>query len=199
MKRGRPRQQGATMSEVLIALMVVAIGLLGANAMQLAATRFQTTALHRATAMQHGRALIERMRVNPWAMQPSAVAPWPADLAGQYLAADAYADARRLPDAKACGQTGQPRCSAQDTASNDVRQWRESLANALPRGRGAIFPLDTSSASVGPGRLVVVMWREKPELAPAGDGATAESTPVDPGCPEPREAGIRCFGLVALP
>lgn len=187
------------MTEVVITLMVVAIGLLGANAMQLAATRFQITAVHRAAAVQHSLALIEKMRVNSAALQRPTPVPLAADLPGLYLMADAYADATGLPDGPACGLNGQAPCSPQDIARDDVREWRENLATGLPGGRGSIFPLNTQAGAIGPGRLVVVMWREKPELAYDDKGTFAGTGALDLRCPEPREAGIRCFSLPAIP
>ncbi|WP_347136699.1 type IV pilus modification protein PilV [Parahaliea mediterranea] len=65
---GASRQSGAGLVEVLIAVLVLAIGLLGLVGMQLAAKRASYEATQRTIATGLVRDLIERMRSNPGQM-----------------------------------------------------------------------------------------------------------------------------------
>lgn len=190
------RQAGATLIEILITILVVAIGLLGAAGMQLASNRFQQTSVHRAEALQQANMIIEKIRANNANLRRSNLATAIAAPDTGYLAEDAYEDAERLPDDPECGLAGQTVCNAGESAQRDLREWRESIERSLPGGRGSIFPVVDGALTEANARRVVVMWREKVELAT--DNASGLDL-VDPQCPAPTVAGIRCLNIWITP
>ncbi|MDO8903744.1 type IV pilus modification protein PilV [Hydrogenophaga sp.] len=192
-------QRGATLIEVLITLLLVAIGLLGAAGLQLASTRYQQTSAMRTQALHQADFIIEKMRVNNTTLTLANLATAAANPDGAYLAANAYAAAAVLPADPACGLNAQPACTPAQAAQRDLREWRESLARELPGGRGSIFPVEAAGVTEPNARRVVVMWREKPELETDNDAALGIASREDDTCPAPRVDGVRCLNLWVTP
>lgn len=194
-------QAGVTLIEVLITMVVVAVGLLGTAGLQLASTRFQQTASQRTLAMQQADVIIEKMRVNNANFVLTNLAAATAAPETAYLAADDYASATVLPADPACGLQGQAVCTAAQSAQRDLREWRDALARELPAGRGSIFPVVVGGATEANTRRVVVMWREKAasEVDTDADLLTAGYSRIDDDCPAPRVPGIRCLNLLVTP
>lgn len=183
--RAPDSQRGATLIEVLVTMLVVAIGLVGAAGLQLSSTRYQQTAHMRSQAMEGAQFISEKMRVNS-----SAIA--------SYLAADAYAAAATPPADVSCGLASQPDCTAADAAQKDVRAWRLALQR-LPGGRGAIFPVVSATLVDPASRQIVVMWTEKQQNE-AGTAAVPDPlAETDSSCPAPQVPGIRCLSMVVTP
>lgn len=197
-KQGK-RQRGATLLEVLITMLVVAVGLLGAAGLQLASTRYQQTSTLRSQALIHADFIIEKMRVNNINLTFVNLAAAQANPIGAYLAADEYPDADDLPDDPACGLEGQPNCTAAEAAQRDLREWRQALAQDLPGGRGSIFPIAAGGATEPNSRRVVVMWREKSEAATQNATGQAADETIDATCPGDPVPGIRCLNLWVTP
>lgn len=195
----KSRQQGATLIEVLVTMVVVALGLLGVAAMLLASTRFQQTSTYRTEAIQQMDFIVEKMRVNNSVLSLANLAAVSAAPESGYLAEDAYADADDLPANPGCGLFGQPVCTAAQAAQRDLREWRESLDQALPGGRGAIFPVAVGGATEPNSRRVVVMWREKSEMETDTDANLGIPDREDDSCPAPRVNGIRCLNFWVSP
>jgi type IV pilus assembly protein PilV len=107
--------RGVTLIEVLIALVVFSIGLLGLAGLQTMSLRFNTSAYYRtqATALAYG--LADRMRANRQGA-----------LDGEYDAD--FADPPACDDAAADG----------GTPAEDLTAWRMALACQLPEGTGAV-------------------------------------------------------------
>lgn len=190
------RQRGASLLEVLITMLVVAIGLLGVAGLQLASTRYQQTSTVRTQALLQADVIVEKMRVNNANLTFANLVTAQANPETAYLAEDDYAAAGGLPDDPGCGLDGQPNCSAAESAQRDLREWRQSLARELPGGRGSIFPVANAGGTTEPNaRLVVVMWREKAEAVT--DENTAEVS--DASCPGTLVPGIRCLNLWVTP
>jgi type IV pilus assembly protein PilV len=116
---------GFTLAEVLVALLVVAVGLAGAAALQAAALRGGREAARMADGVQLAAALAERMRANPVVMAR-------LDAANPYLQFD-Y-DAAAAPDAAdAC--YGMAACDADQLARFDLMESAQALAARFPGGR----------------------------------------------------------------
>ena len=182
---GRTRQRGATLIEVLVTMLVVAIGLVGAAGLQLSSTRYQQTAHMRSQAMEGAQFISEKIRVNS-----SAVA--------SYLAADAYAAAATPPADVSCGLTAQPDCTAAQAAQKDMRAWRLALQR-LPGGRGAIFPVISATLTDPSSRQIFVMWTEKQQNEAGTVAAPDPLAVTDSTCPAPQVPGVRCFSMVVTP
>lgn len=182
------RQQGATLIEVLITMLIVALGLLGAAGLQLASTRYQQTAYMRGQAIVQAQFISEKMRANTSAI-------------GTYLTNDAYAAATlaALPADPACGMSATSTCTAAQSAAKDLRDWRRSL-QALPGGRGSINSVIGAGGITDPfARRVIVMWQEKQQNEVGTTTDPNPSAAEDASCPTPRVAGVRCLTMVITP
>lgn len=186
--------------EVLITMFVVAVGLLGAAGLQLASAKYQQTAAARTEAIQQVEFITEKMRVNSSLLSLANLAAATASPDSGYLAPDGYeaADETSWPSDPGCGLSGQLACTAAQAAQRDLREWRESLARALPGGRGAIFPVVNGAATEANARRVVVMWREKAQFE-TDTAANLMVDTTDPSCPPPLVEGIRCLNVWVTP
>ena len=118
---------GSTLVEVLVALLLLAVGLLGGSAMQLSSLRARHESALLSTAMQLAASMAERMRANSTQMQA-------IDADNPYLGLDYEAGPAGEPGgAPAClGDTG---CSAAQLAQFDIAEWKQQLRKDLPGAR----------------------------------------------------------------
>ncbi|MGI4717610.1 MAG: type IV pilus modification protein PilV [Janthinobacterium lividum] len=121
--------RGFTLVEVLVALFVLAVGIVGAGAVQLTAERTRQQASLRSEAAQLAASLAARMRVNP------AIATLP-DAGNPYLSFSHDA-AGSLPAAPArC--FGDAACSPAALAQFDLHEVRQALHAHFPHGRAVV-------------------------------------------------------------
>ena len=125
-------QHGFTLLEVLIALLVLSIGLLGLAALQTTGLRSNQMASMRTLATQAGYDITDRMRANPAGVT-----------AGDYVISLA--------------DTTDP--SATETAPSDLNAWRE-LVERLPGGASEITQCDTGSGCDGLTHIITIYWDE---------------------------------------
>lgn len=113
-----PRRRGGfSLIEVLVTILIFAIGMLGLAALQATSVRSNQSANFRTQATALGYMIIDRMRANSEAV-----------MQGQYLAG-----------LQAGNCTAAPPATPQ--AAHDVAAWRQQLACQLPNGQGSIeFP-----------------------------------------------------------
>jgi type IV pilus assembly protein PilV len=138
-----PNLKGFSLVEVLVALLVLSIGLLGLAALQTTSLQFNTGSYHRTQATFLAYDIIDRMRVNIGAVANS-------DGTGydQPVSTD-------VSMSKDCDTTS---CSSAELAIYDVRMWYERAVATLP-GAAAAPP----TIQVGTGDLVTVTinWVEQ--------------------------------------
>lgn len=111
-------QRGFTLLEVMVAVVVLAIGLLGLAGLQATATRFNDSAYQRSQATALAYDIADRMRANREV----------ALTEGGYLG-----DVQN--PAPACAILGAP---AGTLGVQDIAAWRNALACTLPSGTGRI-------------------------------------------------------------
>ena len=116
----RARCAGMTLIEVLIALVVFSIGLLGLAGLQTLSLRFNTSAYYRTQATALANGLADRMRANR-----------EGALNGSYTAD--FDDPP--PDCDPAADDG-------GTPADDLAAWRNALACQLPLGTGAVASND---------------------------------------------------------
>lgn len=160
-------QQGFTLLEVLIALLILSIGLLGLAALQTTSLRANQMASMRTTATQLAYDISDRMRANPGRTAPD---PTPhfgvAD--NEYLLA-----AGTIPT------------DTSSVAKNDLVEWYTEVAK-LPGGRASITQCDGASTPPCDSltHVITVQWDEM------RTGATGTT------CPPALETDLRCYRLI---
>jgi len=131
------KQSGATLIEVLVSVLVLAIGLLGLASTQMMSLKNGNGAHHRYMASLAAQEIIERMRANPVAFN-----------AGNYDRSGVGGTS--VGSAPDCSSACQP----SQLAGYDLYEWGALLTSNLPNGTGAI--------SSGGGTVqVTITWDEQ--------------------------------------
>lgn len=170
----RARHQGFTLLEVLIAVIVLSIGILGVAGLQVFALRANQVSYQRSQAVVLAADISDRMRVNRAAAS-----------AGLYrLDPD---DPPPAPTAAACVTAS---CSSAAMAARDLSVWYQRVTETLPGGTARIDCSDTPCTAESL-YTVSVMWDE--------DRTGAEDT----SCPAPddfdSDMHLSCLTLSAQP
>lgn len=149
---------GFTLLEVMIALVIFSIGLLGLAGLQAGGLRSNTQAQLRTIATIQAYDMAERIRANPRGVED-----------GDY---NAFDDA--TPTAEDCISAA---CTADEMATYDYYEWVTNTQNVLPSGHGTV-----SSNVVNGVRLftITVMWDEE-RTGVNGTGCSGDPT-VDLKC-----------------
>lgn len=168
------RQAGTTLIEIMVSVVVMALGLLGLASLQLNAMRFQKTSSQRSEATQAAYDLGERMRSN-W---PSANSR--AQNEARYTYSQDYTSSSTADQTPTYTCTAT--CNADMIADNDKKGWLLALQRRLVGGSGYVVPVAGGSGSTF---MVTVMWKEP------------GFTTLDSTCPGGAAApiGVRCFSL----
>lgn len=143
----RIKQSGFTMVEVLVALVVLAIGLLGIAALYLNSLQAGRTAIYRTQAINLAADLADRIRANRT-----------AQAAYGTLFADAEAAVANCDLINGCFDT--------DLASTDLARWKGTLAQLLPNGQGQVVVTLPVAVGEPTNYVVTVRWAEVGEAQP---------------------------------
>ncbi len=144
------QQSGFTMLEVLVAIVVLAFGLLGLAGLQADGLRNNTSAYTRSQATLMAYDMLDRMRANTLGVKN-----------GDY---DNLMDT--TPSNPNCITSG---CSIAQLAQTDAYEWSQKLAEVLPSGQGHITGNGTGSLFT-----ITVMWDDR------RTGATGTDCSGDP-------------------
>jgi type IV pilus assembly protein PilV len=179
MKRTPLTQRGASLIEVLVAMLTVAIGMLGIAGLQASSIRLAQGAAARTTAASGLADLADRVRSNP--SSSNAAYAFHAATSPSAGYAEQRAALSSLASAKDC--EGATACTADELAASQLVQWRLALQRDLPGGAGFV------TGSRDTGYRVTVMWMDR----------TARNT--SPACPAGADApaGVRCASLEVRP
>jgi len=148
------QQQGFTLIEVLIAVLVLSLGLLGLAGLQASSLRYNNSAAARGQATFLAYDIIDRMRANKTAA-----------IAGSYDTSYGTAPSAGGSDCQAAGAG----CSAAAMAAYDLNQWRCLLGNWNSNGvcsntlgidRGLLADGDGDISRAGNVVTVRVRWTE---------------------------------------
>lgn len=135
------------MVEVLVALVVLAIGLLGIAALYLNSLQAGRTAVYRTEAVNMAADLADRIRMNRTA---------------QAAYGTSFTDVE-VP-VGTCATTGG--CSDVDLASTDLFNWKADIAEQLPNGEGQVVVTLPVAAGEPASYVVTIRWAELGEAAP---------------------------------
>ena len=135
----RRRPKGFSLIEVLIAVLIFAIGLLGIASLQLFGLRQNLNSNMRTVAGVLVQDIAERVRANPLAATPLAATPYN----GINTAA--------FNDNQNCTANA---CTSDQLALHDVREWKEAIEAELPGGIGTL-------AVNGDLLNVIIRWDEQ--------------------------------------
>ena len=115
------RQAGFSLIEVLIALLVLSLGLLGLAFLQVMNVRYTTSAQHRTMATNLATEVLDMMRSNPRHL-----------VVYNRLTEGSFAGV--VADPAGCSKTGDDAA----TALNNLTRWRCDVVSQLPGGRGSV-------------------------------------------------------------
>ena len=132
----RQRQLGFTLLEALIALLVLAIGLLGLAGLQARGLSYNTDAVVRSQATFRGYDIMERMRIRRFNTGNNA--------AGEAIML-AYVVANPDPDPVAVNCT--TAVLNNPTINNELICWHESIGQVLPAGVGTIARINNGGTA----------------------------------------------------
>lgn len=148
---GRRSQDGFSMIEVLIALVVLAVGLLGLALLQTVNLRYTKSAQQRTMAVNLAGELLDTMRTNR------------SELARYSIAPDGFGDV-------SVNAGGCPSATALTSAGNLAR-WKCEVRESLGPDATAIVDV-----SLAPQVRIIVQWTEDGVAALTGDGQVELST-----------------------
>src|SRR6185369_12827632 len=145
-------QRGASLIEVLVAMLTVAIGMLGIAGLQASSLRLSQGAAVRAAVAADLADLSDRMRSNPGSSPRAYAFDATTPAPGRYL--EQRAGIARLSAGVDCEGAGAA-CTPDQLAAYQLAQWRLVLSRDLPGGAGFV------SGSRDIGYRVTVMWQDR--------------------------------------
>jgi len=152
------KQKGFGLVEVLVSILILAVGLLGIAGLQVQSLRFNNEAYLRTQATVLANDIIDRMRTNRTAA---------IDTSSYNFALNDSPTA----SVTACESNA---CSAGNIAEYDFAQWRANIASALPNGLGSITPI----AKVGSYREYVIQISYNSISIDTTDAASSQPTTI---------------------
>jgi type IV pilus modification protein PilV len=194
-------QSGVGLIEVLVAILLLAMGLLGAVALQFATAKEQRSSQFVTRAALLGNEIAERMRANRAGVE-----------AGLYsMKGETYASNRSLlANLEQTIGYSSPRCMPMPSCispiavvDNDLIAWSITVVNTLPQAAAIVLPVALpevggSTKSMPAARDIVLAWVE-PVMEKNADGAPIpiSQTLKNNGCPALIEApvGVRCYQM----
>jgi type IV pilus assembly protein PilV len=125
MKNCMQKQNGSSLIEVLVTILIVSFGLLGVAGIIVNALKDSHSSYGRSQASWLALDIIDRMRANRSAAQTAGTSPYA-------LAINAAT----------------PAASTTSVAQNDLYAWRTALASALPAGTGSVAITSISGTKI---------------------------------------------------
>jgi type IV pilus assembly protein PilV len=156
--RGPRPAGGFTLLEVLIALLVMSIGLLGIGKMMMLSARANDSAYMRTQATALAYTMLDAMRANRVA-----------------AISQGYDTAQVVPAQLACA-TAAPGCTSGQVAQNDTFLWNQALATELPNGAGTVVTVTAPDKVTGAPNItatITVTWSDRVAEQTFGDPLAA--------------------------
>lgn len=178
------RQRGISLLESMVAIVVMALGILGILGVQMRTLTDTQTSVRRAQAIRLIEDLSERMKVNP-----NALGNINNYKSGWRTGDPPTARASKLCDAESC--------SHGELAAYDLAEWKRAVERALPLGNANVFLAQGETVDANRRQLgVMISWREnernitdntdrakyKDAINTGSGGGTAATCPDDRTC-----------------
>lgn len=193
-------QAGVTLVEVLVSMVIMALGLVSLAALQNFTLRYQLGSVHRAQLSGLLSDYAERVRSNLG--QAPGIALSTSDPDASYLFIKDWG-AQKAEPVVTTSCAGGSTCSDIELVKADMQEWRSRVRRELPRGSVWV----TGDAIQG--LTVTFMWSDKEFVASAGGAASTphECATSDTGlaeqtcCPKDANApkGVRCATFSIIP
>lgn len=205
------KQYGASLLEVMVALLVTSLGLLGMAGLQVASAKYRVNVQSNGVVAQLVSDIAERIRVNPEMAGPS-FDPSAGGGNSKYILESTWATQIKekliVAVEKDCGIN---ECTWDERADYDMERWRMRVRDELPQGNALL------EGNRRDGIQVTLMWMDKEQTAwtedkEAGErvmalkqapicNEEAEGTIVHNCCPKVVQApaGVRCLRMSFLP
>ncbi|MCG8987401.1 type IV pilus modification protein PilV [Delftia acidovorans] len=205
----RRNARGLTLVEMMVALVVLSIGLLGVAGLQASTTKYRINTMARASMTGLVFDLSERIRVNADSAGANFLQPGTEKDESLYVIASDWAtqQTESITTNKNCVTDI---CTTAERADYDVKIWRQKLRDSIPQGAAML------SGDRRTGVLLTLMWfdKELTDKATASDGTStitlkkasvcnAQQTGMaqQSCCPEEAKApeGVRCSRFSFVP
>lgn len=173
--RAAYRARGSSLIEVVVALLVLSVAIVGAAGAQLKALKFGQVSQQRSLAVMHAAAISDRMRAN-LAAASQTTSPYAFNHSYSQIPAELLNIS-----APACTTSA---CTAEQMARRHLLDWQSQLSAGLTGGRGTIARM---TATDGSPYIVTVMWVEKDMVV--------DTTQRSLNCPNSAPADVQCVTL----
>ena len=150
-----PLQRGISLIESLVAIVVMALGILGILGVQMRTLTDSQTSVRRAQAIHLIEDLSERMKINPNAL-------------GNINAYVSAFSAEPTP-----GDCTTTNCTNAQLATYDIAMWKQAVKASLPLGQASVFLAEGETQDANRRQLgVMISWRENErDIADDADSA----------------------------
>lgn len=164
--RRKPKQKGMTFLEVLIALVILVTGILGAVALQAVAKKSSFDSMQRSLASSLAQDIVERMRGND------------SDNINLYQVGSPFGDGNAVA-AVDCSVFAN-NCTPAQLASHDLFEWEQTLMGASTKNgtsnTGGLVEGAGCISVVGNRVTVAVSWQGRTELVDGANSASGDTT-----------------------
>lgn len=154
------RQQGVSLIEVLVAILVIALGILTMLAMQINSTKLTKTSETRAMGALLVSDLADRMRANRTGFTDNKYA---------------FTESIKDPAPITTCSGSKANCTPEQMAQQDLAEWLTNIRFNLPSGTAHVSAIDTDATAGKSGVDVWLIWLDPEERT---------STPSPAACPK---------------
>lgn len=187
-------QSGLSLIESLVAIVVMALGILGILGLQMRTLADTQTGVRRAQAIRLIEDISERMKVNPNAMLSI----------NEFTSA--YSEKGSDLTASDCNSTS---CTSAQQAKYDLKQWKTTVEQTLPGGQASVFLAPGETVDANRRQLgVIIAWRENERVGTktddidaskfrAADGTFTSGTDGTNACPAGKTCHLQYIPVVA--
>ena len=183
-------QRGISLIESLVAIVVMALGILGILGVQMRTLADTQTTVYRAQAIRLIEDLGERMKINPNAL--GSINNYVSGFSDEPTPGDCSSG-----------------CSHGDQATYDLALWKQAVKATLPLGEASVFLApgetdDTNRRQLG----VMLAWRENERAGTktddidatkvrAADGTLSDGADADTACPDDHTCHLQYIPVAA--